>query len=139
MPNCEFSLKNSSLKCRLRFRQFCGRHKNNFPSWFRSFFNILLTGVDILHSHRNLKPVAFLVSRNLSLLIPSTLNFGKYRRNWAKHDTNGEIVIRVTQMIERILLLPWIQQIMNQVIQKYETNGFFVFRSVGSLSRQTDL
>ena len=50
-------------------------------------------------------------------------------------------VIRVTA---RILLLPWIQWVTIQVIESYETNGFLVFRSVGSLvsliqvSRQAD-
>ena len=31
-------------------------------------------------------------------------------------------------------LIPWIQWVKNQVIEKYETNGdFLVFRSIGSL------
>ena len=37
-------------------------------------------------------------------------------------------------MIERFLLLPWIQERMIQVIERYKTKGeFLVFRSAGSL------
>ena len=46
---------------------------------------------------------------------------------------NGERMVQVIQVTERILLLPWFQQIMIQVIQRYETNGFLVFRVVRSL------
>ena len=39
---------------------------------------------------------------------------------------------RVTQTIERTLLLTWIQRIMMQLILRYKRKGFSVFRSVGS-------
>ena len=43
-------------------------------------------------------------------------------------------MIQVFQMIERILLLPLIQWVMTQMIERYETNMvFLVFRSIGLL------
>lgn len=39
---------------------------------------------------------------------------------------------RVTQTIERTLLLTWIQRIMMQLILRYKRKGFSVFRSFGS-------
>ena len=44
-------------------------------------------------------------------------------------------VIQEIRGIVRILLLPWIQWVMIQVIERYEKNGFFlVFTSVWSLA-----
>ena len=48
------------------------------------------------------------------------------------------------QVMEQILLLPTILPIIIQVIQRYETNGFLVFKSIEShgfviaMSKQTD-
>ena len=44
----------------------------------------------------------------------------------------GKRVIRVIRVIERILLLPWIQRIMIQVIHRYGENSFSAFISVKS-------
>ena len=57
--------------------------------------------------------------------IPSTLDFGNYRQNWSKQEINGKRVMKVIWVIERILLLPWIQWAIIQVIGKCETNGDF--------------
>ena len=57
--------------------------------------------------------------------IPLTLNFGKYRQNWSRQEINRKRVIQVIRVIVRILLLPWIQWFMIQVIERYETNSFF--------------
>ena len=53
---------------------------------------------------------------------------------------NGERMVQLIQVTERILLLPWFQQIMIQVIQRYKTNDFLV-RSIVSqiqVSKQID-
>ena len=42
-------------------------------------------------------------------------------------------VIHVIRVIVRILLLPWIQLVMIQVIESMKDVFFLVFRSVGSL------
>ena len=60
--------------------------------------------------------------------IPLTLDFGKYRQNWLKQAINRKRVIQAIREIVRILLLPWIEWIMIQVIERYETNGFFSFQ-----------
>ena len=48
-------------------------------------------------------------------------------------ETNGKRILQVIRVNEQTLLLPWIQRIMIQVIHRYETNRFSVFRSVGSV------
>ena len=64
--------------------------------------------------------------------IPSTLDFWNYRQNWSKEEENGIRVTKMILVIERILLLPWIQRVMIYLTERYETNGdFLVFRSVG--------
>ena len=55
--------------------------------------------------------------------IPSKLDYRKYR------EINGKRVIKVIQVIERILLFPWIQWVMIQVLERYET-GFFDFQII---------
>ena len=53
-------------------------------------------------------------------------------------------MIQVIRVIVRILLLPWIQWVMIQVIEKYETNSFFsveiswIIRITVQVSRQID-
>ena len=42
-------------------------------------------------------------------------------------------MIQVIRVIVRILLLPWIQRVMIQAIERYETNSFLVLRSIGLL------
>ena len=43
-------------------------------------------------------------------------------QNWSRQEINRKWVIQMIRVIVRILLLPWIQWIMIQVIERYETN-----------------
>ena len=47
------------------------------------------------------------------------------RQNWSRQEINRKRVIQVIRVIVRILLLPWTQWVMFQVIEKYETDSFF--------------
>ena len=67
------------------------------------------------------------------------MNFGKYRQNWLKHETNEERVDRViqVQVIEPSLILPWIKRILIQEVRRCEANDFPGFQS-SWITRVTD-
>ena len=44
---------------------------------------------------------------------------------WLKEEINGKRLIKVIRVIQRILLLPWIQWVMIHVIEWYEAMGIF--------------
>ena len=65
------------------------------------------------------------------------LDFGKYRQNWSREEVHRKRVIQVIWVIVRILLLPWIQWVMIQVIERYKTNSFFSVE-ISWITRITD-